>query len=267
MVKSFLKRNPILGYFLIAFLISWGGTLLGGLGKFIRKEMLSPVDVIPMGIGMLLGPSAAGLIMTRLEQGKEGVSFLLSGIKDYKFGLVWYMAILIFPVLILVVLIALSNWVTPELRPTFFPIGILMGGFAGFTEEIGWTGYAHKKMRQKRAPFPLAIILGAVHAFWHMLADFLGNFHNFGANWFLYFIGFFMFVIALRIFIVWAFESTGSLLLAQLIHISSTAFLSILVPMQNSPATWPIFYGVYAPVLWLAAGLVVLKNRKLFFSS
>ena len=164
--------------------------------------------------------------------------------------------------MILVVLIPLSILVTPQLSPTFFVPGMLMGLVAGFFEEIGWMGFAYPKMRLRLSVLNASILLGFLHALWHMTADFLGNYLTFGSNWFLYFAGFFVFVIALRIIITWVYENTGSLLLVALLHASSSGFLGVLVPIASGGETWPIFYGVYMVVIWLVAAVIILRNEK-----
>jgi membrane protease YdiL (CAAX protease family) len=164
--------------------------------------------------------------------------------------------------MILVVLIPLSILVTPKLTPTFFPIGILMGLFAGFVEEIGWMGFVYPKMRLRLSVLHTSLLLGFFHALWHFAADFMGNFLTFGLNWFLYFAAFFVFVVGLRVIIAWVYENTGSLLLSQLLHASSSGFLAVLVPIKYGGEIWPIFYAVYAVGIWLVAAIIILRNVK-----
>ena len=165
---------------------------------------------------------------------------------------------------ILLILMSLSALVTKELAPAFFPIGILMGLFAGFIEEIGWMGFVYPKMRLKYSVLRASIFLGILHALWHIVADFLGNYNNYGIIWFPYFVSFSVFIVALRIIIVWVYENTESLLLAQLMHASSSGFLSVLVPIGITGKTRLIFYAVYAVALWIIACLIIIRNRQLF---
>jgi membrane protease YdiL (CAAX protease family) len=263
-IKAFLKKNLVLSYFVLAFLISWGGSLLGGGASFMRGEKLEPIDVLPMGVAMLLGPFISGIVMTYIDTGRNGVKDLFAGMKIWKGKIIWYGAALDFPILILLVLLPLSTLVTKELSPTFFPIGIILGTFAGLMEETGWMGFAYPRMRSKHGVLRAAIILGILHAVWHILADFLGNFNNYGAVWLPYFASFSLFVIALRVVIVYVYEKTDSLFLAQLMHASSSGFLAALVPMGISGHSWFIFYAVYAAVLSIIAAVQVIRNRSLF---
>jgi membrane protease YdiL (CAAX protease family) len=258
-IKNLIKRHPVTSYFFLVFLISWGGSVLGGAAFFLQGEVPSLKDVIPMGLAMMIAPSFGGLFMTYLTDGRKGVRDLFARMTKWQVGGPWYAVLLIFPGLILATLIPLSILVTPALTPNFFAAGILMGLVAGFCEELGWMGFVYPKMREKNSFLRASISLGLLHALWHLAADFLGNYHAFGGNWLAYFLGFSVFVVALRILIAWVYENTGSLLLAQLLHASSSGFLSILVPISDKGATWHIFYAVYAVVLWVVAAIVLVR--------
>jgi membrane protease YdiL (CAAX protease family) len=132
-----------------------------------------------------------------------------------------------------------------------------MGLLAGLIEEVGWMGFAYPLMRAKQGVLRAAIALGLLHALWHIVPNFLGSYHGLGGYWLLSFAGSFVFITALRILIVWVYENTQSLLLAQLMHASSTGFYAVLIPTAVAPANWALFTWVYAAVLTAAAALVV----------
>jgi hypothetical protein len=69
---------------------------------------------------------------------------------------------------------------------------------------------------------------------------------------------------AMRILIVWVYVNTESLFLAQLMHASSTGFLSILVPASVSPAQESFWYAVYGVFPWVGAiGIIILYGKHL----
>jgi membrane protease YdiL (CAAX protease family) len=138
-------------------------------------------------------------------------------------------------------------------------MGIVMGLVAGLVEEIGWTGFALPRMQTQHGILGASIILGFVHALWHLAADYLGNSNAFGDHWLPYFAGFFIFVIALRVLIAWVYANTESLLLAQFMHASSTGFLAVLVPIGIGGLYWSNFYTAYAVVLWGAVVIVLAR--------
>jgi hypothetical protein len=89
--------------------------------------------------------------------------------------------------------------------------------------------------------------------------DSLGAASPHGAWWPAFFAAFVGVIAGLRVLISWVYTNTGSLLLAQLLHASSTAFLVILSPPAVSPAQEALWYGVYAALLWaFAAAAMVL---------
>jgi membrane protease YdiL (CAAX protease family) len=257
-IKEYATGRPLGTYFGLAFFISWAGSLLAGGSLFLRGQSAGPQDLWAMGFAMLAGPLVAGLAMTYLVDGRKGLQGLFNRMRTWRVGGRWYAALLIFPALILAVLLGLSAWVSPQFRPTFFGIGILMGLFAGFVEETGWMGFAFPRMRSRWSVLRGTLFLGTLHALWHIAADLMGSYHARGEQWLPYFAGFFLFVIALRFIIVWIYVNTKSLLLAQFAHASSTGFLGILVPMDLSPANTAIFYLVYAGVLSAAAAVIVV---------
>lgn len=258
-IKNYATRHPVGLYFSLAFGISWSGGLLLGWPLFFRGGSVELEDIAVMGLLIVAGPCVAGLCMTYLVDGKPGLRDLVSRMTKWRVGGQWYAPLLIFPILIFSISVMLGAWVSPELRPTFFAPGIVMGLIAGSIEEIGWMGFAYPMMRSKQSILRASIYLGIVHALWHIPPDLLAHFNEMGWHWLPYFSGFFVFVVALRVLIVWVYENTGSLLLAQLMHASSTGFYAILISVNIAPVNWAIFSCVYAVVISAAALLVVAK--------
>lgn len=258
-IKDFARRHPVGMYFCLTFVISWLGTLATGGPIFLRGESAELEEIFVIGMLVLAGPSMAGLIMTYLVNGRRGLRDLFARMAKWRVGGRWYAALLIFPILLLAVSLTLSASVSPELSPIFFAPGIVMGLLAGSIEEIGWMGFAYPMMQAKRSILRTSLYLGFLHALWHMLPDFLANYHALGSHWLSYFTGFFVFVMALRVIIVWVYANTGSLLLAQLMHASSTGFFAILIPVGIAPVNWAIFNWVYAVVLSAVAVVIVAR--------
>jgi membrane protease YdiL (CAAX protease family) len=149
-IRSLFQRYPLATYFVLAFAISWGSTfIIVGLAS-LRGETFELSKVIQVGLLIMAGPLAAGILSTYLVDGKEGLRDLLSRMLKWRVAPRWYAAaILTFPVLIVGLLLFLSTFVGSEFTPNLLAIGVVMGLFAGFLEEIGWTGYAYPKMQKK----------------------------------------------------------------------------------------------------------------------
>jgi hypothetical protein len=66
----------------------------------------------------------------------------------------------------------------------------------------------------------------------------------------------------MRVLIAWVYSNTQSLLLAQLMHASSTGFLVILSPVHTSPAQETMWYAAYAAAVWIAVAIVAARYGK-----
>ena len=272
MKASFLgliKRYRVAAYFILAFAISWGGSLAVLGPEFFQGRAYQKADWPLTLLAMLLGPSMSGLILTRVVDGRAGFLGLLGRMRRSRVGRRWYLvAVLTFPVLISALLMALSRFVSLEFTPSFMTLGLIYGLLAGFFEEIGWMGYAYPKMRLKYSVLAASLILGFAHGVWHIVADYFGSSRALGGYWLPHFALMWCFgMVALRVIIVWIYENTQSVLLAQLAHASSTGFLIVLSPSPIAPASETLWYGVYGILLWAVAAVIIVKKRTLFLNS
>ena len=261
--KRFIQLHPVASYFALAYIIAWGGSFAAVGAKFLRGDSLQFVDVLLMFLPMLAGPGISGITMTYIVDGRSGLRDLFSRMSKWRAGVRWYAAaILIPPVLILTVLLTLDTLTSPVFSPRFIPEGILFGLLAGFFEEIGWMGYAYPKMKLKYNALATGVYLGLLWTIWHIVADYLGSSGDYGGYWLPHFLVWMVATFtAMRVLIVWVYTNTRSVLLAQLMHASSTGFLSILVP-SLSPTNDILFYAVYAAILWIAVVIVVARYGK-----
>jgi hypothetical protein len=124
-------------------------------------------------------------------------------------------------------------------------------------------GFAFPQMPKGKTNLSNAILLGLIWSLWHLpVINFLGTASPHGAQWFTYFLGFASVMTAMRVIIVWVYCNTGSLLLCQLMHISSTGFLVTLSPSPLSIYQEPVWYFGYAMVLWVLVALIVSRFGK-----
>ncbi|MGA9042893.1 MAG: CPBP family intramembrane glutamic endopeptidase [Terriglobales bacterium] len=207
---------------------------------------------------MLLGPCVIGVVLTGIVDGRNGLRDLFSRLFRWRVPAAWYAALLIPPILVLTVLFCLKTFVSPVYASNRFLIGILFGLPAGFLEEIGWTGYAFPKMQSQNNALAPAILLGLLWSIWHLpVINFLGIASPHGAYWFPFLLSFTLAMTAMRVLISWIYSNTNSILLAQIMHVSSTGALVVFgAPRVNAAqeATW---YGLYGVSLWLAVAIVV----------
>ncbi|GAC1347250.1 MAG: hypothetical protein NVSMB27_12260 [Ktedonobacteraceae bacterium] len=263
-LKAFIQRHPVAAYFGMTYLISWVGAFIMVAPKLIRGEAIQSSDGLLMFPVMLIGPALASIILTGMVDGRSGLRNLFSRMGRWRVGTRWYAAaLLIPPALILAVLLFLRTLLSPVFSPHLFLLGFLFGIPAGFLEEIGWTGYAFPKMLLKRNALTASLLLGGLWGLWHLpVIDFLGAAYPHGAYWLPFVLVFIALLTAMRALIAWVYSNTSSVLLAQLMHISSTGFLVMFSPSLVSPAQETLWYAVYAAILYIAVAIVVTRYGK-----
>jgi len=255
--EAMIRRYPVVTYFALTFLISWTGALAVAAPPLIRHQPLSEITGILMFPVMLLGPSFAGIVLTRIVDGKSGLRVLFSQMFQAWVPRGWYAALLIPPVLVLTVLLFLQKFVSPVYAPNRFFIGILFGIPAGFLEEIGWMGYAFPKMRSQSNGLAASILLGVLWALWHLpVINYLGTAIPHGVYWLPFFLAFSLAMTAMRVLIAWIYTNTKSVLLAQLMHVSSTGSLVLFSPARVTAGQEAMWYALYGTVLWVVVGIV-----------
>ncbi len=196
-------------------------------------------------------------------EGSIGLRDLFSRIRRIRVPAPWYAALLIPPVLVLTVLFSMKTFVSPVFAPNRFFIGVGFGFVAGFFEEIGWMGYAFPKMRRADNAVAPAIALGLLWGAWHIpVIDYLGTSTPHGAYWFPFFLAFTAAMTAMRVLIAWIYSNTNSVLVAQLLHASSTGSLVVFSPGRVTAAQESLWYAVYAAALWLVVAIVLATFGK-----
>jgi len=254
--ETLVGRHPVASYFALTFVLSWMGALFTA-PHFMRREPLPKMAGVLMFPAMLLGPSLAGMILTRIVDGKIGLRNLFSRVSRWRVPACWYATLLIPPILVLTVLLCLATFVSPVYTPNLFVIGILFGIPAGFLEEIGWMGYVFPKMQSQNNALAASIFLGLLWALWHLpVIDCLGTATPHGASWFSFFLAFAVAMTAMRVMICWIYTNTQSVWMAQLLHLSSTGSLIIFSSPRVTAGQEVMWYALYGSSLWLAVAII-----------
>ena len=256
--EPWLRRHPVSSFFALAYGISWGGILMVVSTSGFTLGDLRLLDTDLIFVSMLLGPCTAGLALTALLEGREGMRRLGSRVAHWRVGLRWYVvALMTMPLLLLAALWPLSVFVDPAFAPRFqwplFAIGLVAGSF----EEVGWTGFATPRLLARQRLFIAGLSLGLVWALWHVVVDFRQNHHTMGNLWVLEFAVFYVAALtAYRLLMTWVYANTQSLLLAVLMHASYTGWLFVLYP-TTSLEQGLVWQTAFAVVLWVAVFAVM----------
>lgn len=274
-----LRRHPLLSYFGMTFAMSWGGALLaiGGSGGMAGTAPESDPRFVYALIAMLAGPSLAGIILTALVHGRDGLQVLRSRLLTWRVGIAWYaVALLITPVLMTATLLALSSisdaflpgLLMTDDRASLLLISLGVGLSAGLFEELGWTGFAIPTMRRRHGVLATGLVVGILWSTWHLLpnvwsagaaAGELSTTVYVAGTVIGYFVGY---LTAFRILMVWVYERTGNLLMAMLMHASFTASLLALNPLGIAGGDLLIYSFTLAAVLWAVVAVVAIRRRR-----
>jgi membrane protease YdiL (CAAX protease family) len=260
---SLVSRHPAQVYFVLTFAVSWLGAFAVAAPHLLRGKAIPKFAGLMMFPAMLLGPSAVGILLTRIVDGPTGLRDLFSRMRRVNIPARWYSVLFIPTVLVLTVLSCLKIFVSPVFAPNRFFIGIGFGFVAGFFEEIGWMGFAFPKMRRPDNSLAPAILLGLLWGCWHIpVIDYLGTSTPHGSYWLPFFLAFTAAMTAVRILIAWSYSRTNSVLLAQLLHAFSTGSLVVFSPPRVSATQESLWYAIYAALLWLVVFIIATTSGR-----
>lgn len=271
---SFVKRYAVFIYFALTFIITWGSIFLvvGSVGFPISKEQIDAAGPM-VYVGMLVGPSLAGLLMIGLVDGRAGYRALFSRLGKWRVGVRWYgIALLTVPLIVITILYLLAR-TTPDYFPaistaedktTLIVTGVVMGLAVGFLEELGWTGFAVPKLRQRYGVLATGLLVGLLWGAWHY-PPFSPSASDAGALSPAVYMAvlLFSFLPAYRVLLVWIYERTGSLLLVVLMHAPLSASQLVLIPPALTGEKLVTYDLIFGAALWIMAAVVLVASPKL----
>jgi len=261
-----IRRRPLLSYFVLAFVFTWGGSLLYYFAGPRGGQTLPSLATLPGVVLWYYGPMLAALAVTLVGEGKSGVTRLLRGFLVWRVGWRWYTFIVLYP-LALHLTVSVIGWLSGGPAPRFFASeGVPAGNpwlvflmlalyhtlVRGIGEETGWRGFALPRLQSRWGALRGSLLLGVLWAVWH--------FHPANFSMLLSPLGVVVFfnIVATTVIYTWVYNHTrGSLLIAALFH------------MTLNVAEWVIPIGLMAGalsnlviqvvILWLIVGGLVLK--------
>jgi membrane protease YdiL (CAAX protease family) len=269
-VELMSMRDPVRAsrtvrtFFVAALGVSYlsGGLLI--VLRLIRGETISPTDALMLFPVLIFSVAVLGVLLTQVAGGPAAVRALFGEMRVRRSQFGWFPVLLVFPAVIIAVLSLLSR-ISPVFAPNMFLLGVAFGVPPGFLEEIGWTGLALRELASRGDPLRVGLRVGVVWSLWHLpVVNSLGAAVPHGAFFLPFFLSFAAVLIAVRVLIAWVYFHTRSLLLAQLLHASSTASLVVFGPVGTSPAQEALWYGVYGAVLWILVGFATTFGPRAF---
>ncbi len=232
-----LAHYPLVSFFVLAYAFSWivwSPLILSkdGAGLLPFSSPLPQLVLIP--IGVFLGPTLSGFVMTGATEGRAGIRRLLRRIVLWRVGFRWYL----FALIGVPVVMALGTVILPgglasllTLGPgyvltylvSFVPIAIIGGPLA---EEPGWRGFALPRLQPLYGPLVGTLILGLLWGLWHLPLFLVPSWADTsGGSSLLNTVKFVVTLTAFAIVFTWVFNNTkGSVLMAILVHASIDTF-------------------------------------------
>jgi len=264
-IKSFVKKYPVLTYFILTLIFTWGCMAMAVYPKGfpITDEQFEKTGAL-VYMAMLIGPSGAGLLLTGLLDGRAGFRELFSRLGKWRVGIRWYViALLMAPLLITTILYRLS-FISTEFQPAIFTSenkaavllpAIAAGLAVGLFEELGWTGFAVPRLKQRFGVINTGLIVGIVWGAWHFPPFWKSDTFSSALPLILLLGQLFSWLPPYRILIVWVYNRTESLLMSVLMHTSLMASLSIFVPAELSGKDLLTWIFSWAVVLWVTVAI------------
>ena len=276
-MKNFIKRQPVLSYYLLVFAISWGGILIliGGPDHIPGTKEQAEKLFVPALLIMFAGPFISGILMNFLIDGKEGLRKLLSRFLRWRTEGRWY-AIAIFtgPILVATLLFGLSLFnheflpgiITAKDKISLMIFGVAWGIIGGgLFEETGWTGFAVPQLRKQCSILSTGLIVGILWGIWHfMIAFWASNYLAAADSWTMFvasFVAFYLLALpAYRVLLVLVYDRTGSLPVIMLMHAFLSASTLIFQPSSSGKIAfiWNLVLGI---ILWIIVATIVTTNR------
>ncbi len=254
-----LARHPLAAFVGLAYALSWSWWIpLAASGATIRAGVGWPTHM--MG---LTGPLLAAVIVTWLVDGRTGLRELWRGAVAWRVGW-WWLAVLV-PLIVGVVCLALNAGAAGVAAFASYPgVGLGLGAAATFAyvalvnglgEEVGWRGFATKRLLSKYSLTTSSLLVALMWAPWHLplfltLAPFEALAAGQVAGWL---VG----IVAGSIVLTWLFRGSGGSILLVAVWHAVFDFTSAAGPTVAGPAA-----AIVTTLVILAAVAIVAADAR-----
>ncbi len=245
-MRSFIEKFELPSFYVLALLFSWWAAPFAGGG------------LIPHG------PAIAALIILALLKNRRVSGQFRQHVLHWRAGW-WYLigpaVILAYQgaALLLNLLLGASLAELPRLPSLALFLNLLLLG--GLWEEIGWSGYALPRLRERFLERPnglwiATLVLALGRAFWHLPLFLSGTIYWFDIA---------IFSIGYQVIIAWLFyRSGGSVPAVMVFHFFSNLLGAVLSPVFAG-AERTTYYAIFMSLAFLIAlALVYVVDQRLF---
>jgi membrane protease YdiL (CAAX protease family) len=245
-LKTIIKSNPLAAFFVLTFAFTW---VLWGSAIVLHLSMTG--GYLPFLIGAS-GPTVMAFVVSAITGGRQDVKTLWKRITYWRVGIVWYLAALFIPALIVLGGLGLNmlfGGTPPDLKLLsaqwyLIPIALVVGMLSGgpLEEEFGWRGFALVKLQEKYSAFTASLVVGIIWGLWHLPAFLIPWSTQSGVPLFL----FLLHDLALSVLFTWIFNNTGgSVLMSMLAHAAFNLTITVLPVLPSAAGSQlPLEYAI-----------------------
>lgn len=260
-MKSFIKQNQIIVFFLLTLLIGWFPWYTG------------------RGSIIIAAPSIAALIVAFLADGWQGILDIFHRLGRWKANWRWYVFILFSPAVLYLIAVGcymLLGGAAPRF-PLFrenqqlilmvFIAFLLPWQSSAFLEEIGFRGYALEKLQNKLGPLVGTLILGTFFGAWLLPEFFQPDSFQYAMGGLSFYPWFILTEIGWSILMTWVYNNTkkSALIAGYLFHAAFNTWALVLLTNAipgEPPPTFDTTLFIVASVVVALAGVAVLIATK-----
>src|SRR5690606_24383378 len=200
------------------------------LGSLVDVRQWLPID-LPLSSLQAVCPVLAAVILLRRQEGPQAVKMLLrTSLGARSIRPVWWVVVLVTGPAILAITyvaqVALGRSMT-ELSVDLVPAAILALVFliSGYTEQVGWMGYATPPLQERWGALGAALAIGLFWALWHVFPWYVQL-----DNTIMWTTGQFSAAVAWRVLFAWVYNNTGASVLATVVMQAAFNVATFLYP-------------------------------------
>ena len=247
-LKATIKRHPVTSFIALALGLSCAAFLLP-----VPPE--SAFAVIALVAVMI--PTIVAVALVGIMEGRRGVGAFLRESFHWRSPLKWYLIAIALGIVIHFgsSVLALLTGAIPAIEITAPNAAIAIIPIAALLEEIGWRGFALRRLLDEYSPFAATLVIGIPWALLHFALVWL-----FQPNASPVAEGLIVFVFAFPL--TWIFvKSDRNVLVSTVLHSSLNAFAFLGSSIPPSEVLWYVFASGS-----LVVAIIVMVDRRMWFA-